>query len=139
MNTKTKKPIKYEHPPQVATEILALIVPERIWQEIGARFNLPLSSETFWDWVLANPRLPILITEGAKKARTLLSAGYCALALPGIYCGYRTDGKPCLIPQLEAFCQLGREFTFAFDSDKKFKAKQAVASAIALRGTKSIG
>jgi len=132
------KPIKYEHPLQVPTEIFALKVPDCIWHQIADRFGIAITSKkntTFWQWVIDNPRLPILITEGAKKAGALLSAGYCAIALPGIYNGYRDDdGKHQLIPQLAAVCATNREFVFAFDSDKKYKTKEAVTQAIANTG-----
>ncbi|MFM7713157.1 MAG: DUF3854 domain-containing protein, partial [Microcystis sp.] len=84
---------------------------------------------SFWAWVIENPSIALLITEGAKKAGALLSAGYLPIALPGIFNGFRQEkdswgnaiGLPYLIPQLEAFCQSGREIVFAFDQDKKPK------------------
>ncbi|MFM7790693.1 MAG: DUF3854 domain-containing protein, partial [Microcystis panniformis] len=96
---------------------------------------------TFWAWVLENPSIALLITEGAKKAGALLTAGYAAIALPGIYSGFRQDkawgnaiGLPYLIPQLEAFCQSGREIVFAFDQDTKPKTIRNVRTAIERTG-----
>ncbi|MBC1197782.1 DUF3854 domain-containing protein [Microcystis aeruginosa BLCCF158] len=97
---------------------------------------------SFWAWVLENPSIALLITEGAKKAGSLLSAGYAAIALPGIYSGYRQEkdswgnviGLPRLIPQLEAFCQSGREIVFAFDQDTKPKTIKNVRRAIERTG-----
>ena len=76
----------------------------------------------FWQWVKDTPSLKITITEGVKKAASLLSAGHLAIALPGIYGGYRSKIKgvdciPFLIPQLEAFTADGREIVFCFDND----------------------
>lgn len=89
----------------------------------------------FWQWVKDNPRISIIITEGAKKAASLLSAGYAAIALPGIYGGYRNDDGNCqLILQLEVLCAANREFVFAFDSDKKLKTKEHVTQAIVNTG-----
>jgi hypothetical protein len=158
-----RKPIKYEHPAKSPTEIFALRVPDHIWQKIGEKQGIapycplpmgdtdtpPLISNlgnregvSFWQWVLENPSIALLITEGAKKAGALLSAGYAAIALPGIYSGYRQDrdswgnviGLPYLIPQLEAFCQSGREVVFFFDQDVKPKTIRNVWKAIERTG-----
>ena len=96
----------------------------------------------FWEWCLKTSEMPLLVTEGAKKAGSLLTAGYAALALPGVYNGYRQPkdeqgnkiGKPKLIPQLEAFAGAGREVVFVFDSDAKPKTIANVRKAIALTG-----
>jgi hypothetical protein len=78
----------------------------------------------FWDWVKANPQIDITPTEGVKKAAAILSQGYCAIGLPGIWGGYRkNEGKPCLLPQLEIFSNGGRQFKFAFDQDEKPKTR----------------
>ena len=96
----------------------------------------------FWAWVLDNPSIPIIICEGAKKAGSLLSAGYAAIALPGIFNGYRQKKDelgnkidfPSLIPQLKAFAQEGREISFCFDNDSNPKTIQNVRGAIARTG-----
>ena len=157
------KPIKYEHPAKTPTEIFALRVPDHIWQAIGDRYGIapycllptrdtdtpPLISNlgnnpgvSFWQWVIDNPSIPLLITEGAKKAGSLLTAGYVAIALPGIYSGYRQlkdcHGQPIdlprLIPQLMPFCGGGREMAFFFDQDTKQKTIKNVRRAIERTG-----
>jgi hypothetical protein len=149
------KPIKYEHPAKTPTEIFALRVSYGIGLKIAekqglkddylARLgNYPLDSEDreFWQWVLDNPSITLLITEGAKKAGSLLSAGYAAIALPGIYSGYRQlkdcHGQPIdlprLIPQLMPFCGGGREISFFFDQDSKPKTIENVRRAIEKTG-----
>lgn len=146
------KVIKYEHPPKTKTEIFALKVPLYIWQAIANRYqvslpeNIIVTSEGrafgFWAWVLAHPEIPVLITEGAKKAGVLLTANYVAIALPGIYNGYRQPkddrgnkiGNPKLIPQLEVFAQQGREIVFCYDHDEKPKTIKNVRTAIAKTG-----
>lgn len=163
LSTEKLKPIKYEHPAKTPTEIFALRVPDHIWQKIAEKQGIapycllptrdtdtpPLISNlgnnpgvTFWAWVLDNPSIPLLVTEGAKKAGSLLSAGHVAIALPGIYSGYRQEkdpwgnviGLPRLIPQLEAFCQSGREIAFFFDQDSKPKTIKNVRRAIERTG-----
>jgi hypothetical protein len=146
------KPLKYEHPAKCPTEIFALRVPDDIWQAIGDKYGiapyclLPTKDTdtpgvTFWQWVLDNPSIALLITEGAKKAGSLLTAGYAAIALPGIYSGFRQDkewgnaiGLPYLIPQLLPFCGGGREVVFFFDQDSKPKTIKNVRRAIEKTG-----
>jgi hypothetical protein len=92
--------------------------------------------------VRENPSITLLITEGAKKAGSLLSAGYAAIALPGIYSGYRQlkdcHGKaidlPYLIPQLLPFCGGGRDIVFCFDQDSNPKTIENVRRAIEKTG-----
>ncbi|TRU09116.1 MAG: DUF3854 domain-containing protein [Microcystis aeruginosa Ma_MB_F_20061100_S19] len=149
------KQIKYETPPKVATEIFALRVSYRIGLKIAEKQGLKddylvrlgdnsLDSEDqgFWQWVINNPSITLLISEGAKKAGSLLSAGYAAIALPGIFNGYRQPkdeiGQPTgpaqLIPQLEAFSQSGREVAFCFDEDTKATTVKNVQIAIQKTG-----
>jgi hypothetical protein len=145
------KPIKYEHPAKTPTEIFALRVSYGIGLKIAEKQGLKdeylarvgdnsLDSEDreFWQWVRENPSITLLITEGAKKAGSLLTAGYAAIALPGIYSGYRQlkdcHGKaidlPYLIPQLLPFCGGGREVVFCFDQDSNPKTVKNVRTAI---------
>ncbi|CCI38435.1 conserved hypothetical protein [Microcystis aeruginosa PCC 9701] len=71
-----------------------------------------------------------------------MSAGYAAIALPGIYSGYRQlrdpHGKaiemPRLIPQLLPFCQAGREIAIFFDQDSKPSTIKNVRRAIERTG-----
>jgi hypothetical protein len=96
----------------------------------------------FWPWVIDSPEIHLIISEGAKKVGALITANYIAIALPGVYNGYRqpkTDwgqkiGNPTLIPQLRAFAQKGREIIFCFDQDRKAKTVQTVRTAIANTG-----
>lgn len=150
--TKTKT-IKYESPPGVETGIYALRVPLYIWQRIADHNNVSMPENIvvdertgqalgFWAWVINTPEIPIIITEGAKKAGCLLTLNYVAIALPGIYSGYRQDknpfgkaiGLPKLIPQLEVFARKGREINFCFDNDPKEKTKKNVRKAIVKTG-----
>ena len=104
--------------------------------------TLEKEDQGFWAWVIENPSIALLITEGAKKAGSLLSAGYVAIALPGIYSGYRQlkdcHGQPIdlprLIPQLMPFCGGGREIAFFFDQDTKPKTVKNVRRAIERTG-----
>ncbi|MEO0804517.1 MAG: plasmid replication protein, CyRepA1 family, partial [Cyanobacteria bacterium J06642_2] len=81
--------------------------------------------------------LPIVICEGAKKAASLLSAGYVAIALPGVWNGRRkgSDLTPeRLIPDLNHFATKRRKIYFCFDHDEKPKTVRHVNLAIAKTG-----
>lgn len=149
------KLIKYEAPPKYPTGIFALKVSDRIWRKVAKRYGIKLYNSplalrlfdrrnpiSFWEWVLKHFEIPIIITEGSKKAAALLSAGYVAIALPGVFNGYRTPkdvwgnkiGKSSLIPQLQVFAQKEREIYFAFDSDNKASTLKNVNTAILTTG-----
>jgi hypothetical protein len=73
---------------------------------------------SFWGWVLAHPELPIIVTEGGKKALAALSAGDISIALYGCTCGRSEALQPYL---------KDRPIIAAFDEDDKPKARKAVA------------
>lgn len=137
-----QKPIKYEHPPQTPTEVFALKISEENWQNIGERLRIEIPKEPgklgyrtpevdFWQWVLDNPKIPLVITEGAKKAGCLLTLGYVTVALPGINSGYRNeDGIKRLIPQLEVLTENREEVIICFDQDRKFETRKNVRDAV---------
>ncbi len=88
--------------------------------------NPPPQSTNFWSWVLTQPDIPIILVEGAKKAGCLLSLGYAAIALPGIFNGRRVTRdvtgqiwSESLIPDLALFATPGRPFYFCFDHETK--------------------
>jgi hypothetical protein len=78
-----------------------------------------------WPAVQENTAIPLLITEGAKKAGAALTLGYAAIALPGVNSGYRTKDtlqnpvEPYLIPDIAAMVIPGRQVYLAFDQDEK--------------------
>jgi hypothetical protein len=83
----------------------------------------------FWYCVWKH-NLPITITEGAKKAASLLSQGHAAIGLPGIYAGYRSKdehGNPIkahLHKELAIFATPEREIQFCFDFETKPETKR---------------
>lgn len=147
LSVDARKLIKYEHPPKAPTGLFALRLPLHLWQCIATRYSLTLKPEEiahdqpdlgFWQWLMAHPEVPLCITEGAKKAGSLLSAGYAAIALPGVFGGYRVPrdeqgnriGKATLIPQLLKLATQHREIYLAFDQDSKPTTIKAVNAAI---------
>jgi hypothetical protein len=142
-----RKLIKYEHPPLAPTGLFALRVPPHLWQRLAARYGVTVLPEEmerdqpdfgFWQWLIDRPEIPLCITEGAKKAGALLTAGYAAIALPGVFGGYRVPrdeqgnriGKSRLIPQLLKLATQGREIYIAFDQDSRPSTVKAVSAAI---------
>jgi hypothetical protein len=75
--------------------------------------------------------VPIVLTEGGKKALSLLSLGYVAIGLYGVNGGYRSKDEfgypiqPRLISELEPFA--ARTLTLAFDQDVKQSTRHTVA------------
>jgi hypothetical protein len=68
---------------------------------------------------LANPAVPLLITEGVRKADSAVSAGLCCVALMGTWCwrGTNPDGGKTLLADFEAIAFNGRRVYVVFDSD----------------------
>lgn len=148
-------PIKYEAPPQAPDGggLLLPHVPERCWRLICDRQRLPFPSPEvvaagFWPWALRTPRLQLLACEGWKKALAAVSAGWAAVALPGMTMGVRRnpDGAHRLIPALAALsasharrdrCTLqrqgakGRRWLIAFDAEAKASTAAKVGAAAA--------
>jgi hypothetical protein len=117
------KPAKYLSPSfgKGSSRLVLLDVPFRIWQKIADRYQMTISRQDlrrgFWHWVWQSG-VPIVLTEGEKKAGCLLSAGYAAISLPGIFGGYRREGNQ-LIPELAFFATAGRTFHICFDYETK--------------------
>ncbi|MBD2479589.1 plasmid replication protein, CyRepA1 family [Anabaena sp. FACHB-83] len=144
---KIHKFIKYEHPYREQTRAFFLQVTKKIWVKVSNRCGIPITDEDlqhpggFWRWVWKN-NVAVVIVEGAKKAACLLSAGYAAIAIPGVNAGYRTPyddygtatGKPSLIPDLKHFATTGRQVNICFDNDTKPETVQRVRTAISRMG-----
>lgn len=146
--SKDGKTIKYETPPKTETKPFFLKIDRHHWEKIAVNAGLTapdlegLPDESihheFWSWAIAKPELPIIITEGAKKTASLLSAGFCAVGLSGIWNGIRNPidpvlckktGDHVLVPELLAIAKKGRKITFCFDQDEKPKTVAAVKRA----------
>jgi hypothetical protein len=113
------KLLKYEAPAKTA--------PRAIFLDTG--------KPDFWPNAIAN-QSPLVITEGAKKAGALLSAGFAAVALVGINAGYRVkddngnETDPYLCKDLEFVVKPGQLVYLAFDQDSKPATKRKVAHAL---------
>ncbi len=86
---------------------------------------------SFWEWVKQHPEIPIILCEGEKKAACLLSLGFVAIALPGIWNGRvgKQDFDERLHPDLVPMAQAGRKFIILFDHETKAKTRWSVFQA----------
>lgn len=150
------KPRKYEHPQGVATRSFWLRVPAVVAQRVADRYGVVvpaavLADESgdggaFWQWWAATPSLPLLLTEGAKKAAALLTVGVPAVALPGVDTGAKRTGEKnpttgrrtgpiALIPELAAVPLKGRPCWLLFDYSEKESGAKRVADAMRRLGS----
>jgi Domain of unknown function (DUF3854) len=116
---------KYEQPPHSQPQAFYPAVSVRVWQLVADRFGVPMPENKFvhfWEWVRAN-RIPIIITEGCKKALSAMGLGFPCIALTGIWNGvkaYRDEnGKTTsyeLILSLKYL--IGQKIYIGFDRDK---------------------
>jgi len=132
-DSKKGKSRKYEAPLGNGSRAFFPRVPSSVRQRIARRYGVevPLTG-SFWDWVATQRELPVIWTEGGKKALSLLSQGYIAISLYGVYGGYRkqVDGDRVLIEDVLRFTQPGRSHYFAFDQDSKADTRRKVNVAL---------
>ncbi|MBD6620985.1 DUF3854 domain-containing protein, partial [Komarekiella sp. 'clone 1'] len=90
----------------------------------------------FWEWVIAHSEIPIILCEGEKKAACLLSLGFVALALPGIWNGRvgKLDFDERLHPDLVPLAQAGRKFIILFDYETRSNTRWSVFQATVRTG-----
>ena len=110
----------------------------------GSLIVTPIETQSFWEWVQHLPQINIVLTEGGKKALSLLTQGYVALALYGVDGGClvydRIAGekirklKPELIADLQRFAVPDRSIALAFDQDEKTATRHRVNAALGRLG-----
>lgn len=146
------KPIKYESPPKTPNRVTYFDVPDCIWDLVARRYKIKrynsslarrlqdrLHPLTFWEWIILHPEIPIILCEGEKKAACLMSLGFVAIPLPGIWGGRvgKQDFDERLHPDLLALTQKGRKFIILFDYETKLSTRWSVFQAT-LRTGKTI-
>ena len=96
------KPIKYELP-----------------KDSGIRLDCPPTCQP----QLADPRVPLWITEGQKKADSLVSRGLCAVALLGVwnFKGKNEFGAVTFLADFDYIAKKDRDVHIVFDSDVMVK------------------
>ena len=85
---------------------------------------LEVPEAEFWEKVLKDTCIPLFIVEGAKKAAALLSLGFAAISVPGVW-NCRKGDK--IHDWLKSFCY-GRKVYVGFDGD--WRENSGVRSAI---------
>jgi hypothetical protein len=132
------KVVKYESPRGTANRVSYFRVSLRVWQLVAKRYNVPMPSQVvqtlegealgFWNWVKENPSVKIILTEGEKKALCLLSLGFVAIALPGIWGGRVGDKKSQeqLHPDLKYIAQDHRTIIVLFDYEDRPSTREAI-------------
>ncbi|RCJ40105.1 hypothetical protein A6770_38215 [Nostoc minutum NIES-26] len=143
------KPVKYESPPKMPNRVTYFNVANCIWDLVARRYHIKrydsllalrlqdrLNPLIFWEWVKQHPEIPIILCEGEKKAACLLSLGFVAIALPGIWNGRvgKKDFDERLHPDLVPLAQPGRKFIILFDYETKLKTRWSVYSATVRTG-----
>jgi Domain of unknown function (DUF3854) len=80
--------------------------------------------------MLGDPRTPLWLTEGMKKADALASHGLCAIALLGVwnFKGKNPFGGTTLLADFDYIAWIGRDVRIVFDSDvmTKTQVRQAL-------------
>jgi hypothetical protein len=162
LDPKKQKSIKYEHPKGAPRGTFFLNLTQQASRRIHDQLQLPYTppqfsslattwedeyqqtarpeaaiDPTFWPTVAANPQIPVILTEGAKKAGCLLSHGYPAVGLPGIHGGYSTltttigqETVRQLVRELDCIATPGRTIYIGFDQDAKATTIRNVQTAI---------
>ena len=119
------KDIKYETGAKCEASPIFPIVDPVSASDIFDRYGAtPLVGESFWDAV-KRCNLPILITEGLKKALAAIAHGIPSIAIRGIT-QWNIKGTGDLKPELAQFATEGRILYTAFDQDEKVKTRIAV-------------
>jgi Domain of unknown function (DUF3854) len=156
---KEGKSIKYEHPAKKPCKAFLPIIDLETWQAISVRIgvDLPPNLDTqqwqladigseewrdeyqklsleFLKWIGEDSRIPVTITEGAKKALSGISTGEICISLTGVWNGCYELNKGekdyTLINDLQLISTPNRRITIAFDKDSKPKTINMVRAAI---------
>jgi hypothetical protein len=135
-------PIKYETPTGGGTPFIYLDIPLMILEEIANQYQIILPEDyknwkirDKWQWIRNHPQIPLFITEGVKKAASLISQGKITIASFSITThsekasvgksSWHTNLKPELLWLLEK--RSGRTIYLVFDAaDIKETSRRAV-------------
>ncbi|WP_008310670.1 DUF3854 domain-containing protein [Leptolyngbya sp. PCC 6406] len=131
---KLGKHIKYETPPGAIAEPILPLVDDETAAVVYGRYGIePLPGQSFWE-VVALYNLPVAITEGLKKALSLIAHGLPAIAVRGIT-QWHVKGSLELHTVIERFATKGRQIFIVFDQDSKPKTIANVHRQVKQLGT----
>ncbi len=151
---KPQKIIKYESPPGEPARIVYFAVDCETGRRIARRYHkereylehlarqgisptdnlADIEDKNFWQWIRNTPEIALYITEGEKKAAAILSLGFCAIAIPGIWMGTRkceeeAGAKHRLHPDLAPLVASCRRWVIVFDYEPVVRKAAAIAKA----------
>ncbi|MBD1857444.1 MULTISPECIES: DUF3854 domain-containing protein [Leptolyngbya] len=124
-----RKPVKYETPKGAEGHPILPFVTDEVAEKTYEKYSSrPLEGETYWFWV-RRCNIPVVITEGWKKAVKLTQEGYPAISLRGVSM-WHYKGTTELFPLIREFAAEGRKITIVFDQDSKTKTVRNVSREI---------
>jgi hypothetical protein len=87
--------------------------------ETPARSRMVLDVPPLARAMLGKPDIPLIVTEGIRKADAAASHGLCCIALLGVWNwrGSNSSGGKVALPDFEAIALNGRDVSLCFDSD----------------------
>ena len=137
-----KRLYKYIAPKGIGDTVFFPPVPYTIRKLISKRFNIPIGGDptesipletSFWEWwsEYGHLLMPLIVTEGGKKALSLLSQGLPAIAIYGCSCGVIETTKSSkkgvvetcteIKEVLKPFCKPFGRVIIALDNDAQSK------------------
>ena len=121
-----EKVLKYENPLKAPAPPVLPVVPGDYVKRIKERWGVNLRNDVpFWRAIQENPTVPVAITEGLKKALSLIEQGIPAICLRGVTM-WKNPGTDEIASELRAFAQKGRKILLFFDQDEKPKSRKQV-------------
>jgi predicted P-loop ATPase len=137
----SKRLYRYIAPKNIGDSVFFPRIPYTIRKLISQRFNIPIGGDpaesiplesSFWTWwsEFGYALMPLVITEGGKKALSLLSIGIPAISLYGCSCGVieitKTNKKTEISLEikevLKSFCKPFGKVIVALDNDCNAKS-----------------
>ena len=123
----------YQAPKGIGDRVYFPPVPQPLREKIANLWGVkpPKEDESFWEWLKERPQIPLVVTEGGKKALAGISAGFPTLAFYGCQCGAKNrdeNGQSVpwhLIPELTPYAK-GRDVYVGYDEDKKSSTRKTV-------------
>jgi hypothetical protein len=94
---------------------------QRYWQPPRSTVQLYMPSRpgTNWDKLIANSKVPILATEGEKKAHAAQKHKLNTVSVPGVHSFGSKAREIELLPELTELAANGRDFRVVYDADTK--------------------
>ena len=140
-NKATGKAHKYTSPKNKGSQVFRPVVPTEIRVLMSKIYcvEIPLTG-SFWKWFDTSDeakKLPLVVTEGATKALSILSLGIPCISFYGVDSAFQSakvGGDPKLLLSEFRDAAQGKDVLFAFDSDVKAKARHKVQRAIGKTG-----